>query len=964
MTRFSQPAGRPLRPVHYPFVLLALFLLAPVTRLAAQSEGWDLLRADDHIAARAWFEERIAADSSDVSALKGLIILSDMQGDGLRLREYTTRYIRETWDDAAYRVLKGNVALSDTAIVESPMGSQVKITSRIDLAGEHFYHRQPEKANQAYRELIPENRWSFLGPFENTGGSGYITVYPVETERFDAKASYPNAIGVPLRWIRPAQVSPSGEVEADHYVAGGDGMVVYSNTFVSVPEDRTVQLRLARSSPITIWVDDHRVFSSPERIGLEYDGEIITLQLKKGTHRILVKTSPYFDGRDSYSTLVTSVPRSPDISSFSAAAGRWQQGYFCLRFTDAEGNAYRDITLDYDGKYQPTTYTPVAKTRTLQTVWEERVKQDPTDLFSRYLLRRAYIISGETEKGEEAFVKMFREDSSVVHRWMLAGLYADNGKLERMYEVLKVADNPKTPIFGLLYEKLDEIDPQVREKEYWDLFTRINAVAPSNYGVIRSGIDFYDVKDRKKEKDAFIDQAIASFPEYEEYLETYRSDYKYRSDVDERSPGEIADSLLGVVAEKVDLDAYDELIAYFTDKDDVQKVIELHDQRIAAYPSYIYYLRQKAEYLREEKMYEEGIESLKKALTIIPYSASTYELIGDMYLHMERKEDALEWYRRGLEVDIDGYAHLTGYNENSLIEKIENLSEPVDVEGLFTGGITFEEGLELDGWQEEYGDEESVIPFFDQRQVIDRLGRVRTFSRMMIRILTEAGADWWTEYDFSSLGNVNLVRVRKATGGEVVPDRQGSMVVFKNLEPGDVIQIEGQKEETVYDDLFDGDYFDIVFLSWGAPIHRARVEVLAPESKPIHYIHHRLEDNLTRSRAGEYQSWVWNYSDLDRIPDEEATLDQWDGLRTLFISTMPDWTRVVDWYQRRTYRRTEPSYDVRMAADSVVTPGMTDEQKIQAVYNYVTRLMTGVRLHDFNCGFKCYRRSVLDELQV
>jgi glycosyltransferase involved in cell wall biosynthesis len=34
------------------------------------------------------------------------------------------------------------------------------------------------------------------------------------------------------------------------------------------------------------------------------------------------------------------------------------------------------------------------------------------------------------------------------------------------------------------------------------------------------------------------------------------------------------------------------------------------------------------------------------------------------------------------------------------------------------------------------------------------------------------------------------------------------------------------------------------------------------------------------------------------------------------------------------------------------------------VYNFVTRFMTGVRLHDFNCGFKCYRRSVLDELQV
>lgn len=935
MTRRAH-GGRLARLSLLRFLLLLLFLSsAPLLR--GQSEGWDRLRNDDHRAARAWFENRLAEDRNDLSALQGMIILSDMHGDGLHLREYITAYVRNTWDDFAYRVLQHSVALSDTAIVDSPMGNEVKITSRIDLAGEHFYHRQPEKAIEAYRALIPENRWSFIGPFENVGGSGHVVSYPVETERFDRKASYPNPLGVPLRWIRPAHVARSGEVEVDHYVSSGDEDVVYANTFVSVPEDRSVQLRLARSSPITIWVDDHAVFSSPERIGLEYDGEIITLPLTKGTHRILVKTAPYFDGRDSYGILRTSVPRSPDVSSYSAAAGRWQQGFFCLRFTDDEGNAYQDMTLAYDGSYRPTTYSPVVEQRTLQTVWEERHEEDPDDLFTRYLLMRAWMISGDTERGEERFATILRRDSSVVHRWMLAHLYADNGKLERMYEVLKAADRPETPIFGLLQEKLEEIDPQVREKEYWALYSRIREIAPSSYGVIRSGIDFYDVKNRKKEKDAFIDQAIAAYPEYEEYLETSRSDYAYRSEVDERSPGEIADSLLGVIAEKVDLTAYDELIDYYTDREDVEKVLDLHDQRIEAYPSYTYYLRQKAEYLREEKRYDEGIDALKRALTIVPYSSSIYELIGDMYLHMEREEEALEWYRKGLEVDLDGYAHRTGYRENSLIEKIENLSGAVDVESLFTGEITFEQGMVLDGWEQTYGDEESVIPFFDRRQIVDELGRVRTFSRMAVRILTEAGADWWTEYNFSALGNLNLVRVRKASGGEVVPDRRGSMVVFKNLEPGDLIQIEGQEEGTVYDDLFDGDFFDIAFLSFGAPIHRARVEVLSPPKRPVYHLHHQLADNGTTSRAGEYRSVVWEYTDLDRIPEEEATLDQWDGLRTIFFSTMADWSRVVDWYRQLTYRRTDPTWEVRMIADSVVTPGMSDEQKIAAVYNYVTR---------------------------
>lgn len=34
------------------------------------------------------------------------------------------------------------------------------------------------------------------------------------------------------------------------------------------------------------------------------------------------------------------------------------------------------------------------------------------------------------------------------------------------------------------------------------------------------------------------------------------------------------------------------------------------------------------------------------------------------------------------------------------------------------------------------------------------------------------------------------------------------------------------------------------------------------------------------------------------------------------------------------------------------------------IYNRVTSFLTGVRLHDINCGFKCYKREVLDEVMV
>jgi glycosyltransferase involved in cell wall biosynthesis len=34
------------------------------------------------------------------------------------------------------------------------------------------------------------------------------------------------------------------------------------------------------------------------------------------------------------------------------------------------------------------------------------------------------------------------------------------------------------------------------------------------------------------------------------------------------------------------------------------------------------------------------------------------------------------------------------------------------------------------------------------------------------------------------------------------------------------------------------------------------------------------------------------------------------------------------------------------------------------IYNHATSFLTGVRLHDINCGLKCYRREVLDEVMI
>lgn len=905
-------------------LFVSLFLLS--IPLAAQ-DGWDLLARDDHRGARKVFEERLEADSLDRDALKGMLILSEIQGDRLVYENVLTRLIANYWEEPVYRVFEDDYEGSDTLVDASPMSEGAKVGARMSLAAEHFRFRNPEKANQLSRSLVPQNHWSLIGPFKNMAGSGYLMHYPAEKEAFKADASYRDETGVLLKWVRSPYTRYSGIVDFSDHLISGEDAAWYANTFLELPDDRLVQLRLARSAPVTVWVDDALVFTSRERIGFYFDAEIIELPLKKGTHRVLVKLTPY-DG----------VPESYELLEMNSSGwnNRFDQERFCLRFTDSTGISIPGMSLQYDGKYKAAQHKAVLRKESFLDHFRTRVEANPDDLFSCYALCRAFMATGRSEEGEEYFVRLVRSGkNSVMHRWLLARLYAMNGKIEKVYATLENIDEEGTPVFGLLYEKFGQIDIDTDEENYLESLGFLREIASSSYEVIDGYLEYYSRKDMTKENDAFIDEMIAAWPVYKENLERRRTDYKSRSEIDERTPGEITDSLMTLLKTEADIDAYEQVISYYIDKEEVEKVVELYDEVIEAYPSWNRFRYEKADYLVEEKRYDEAIETLNDVLKIFPYNVSAYEDIGDAYRDKEDVENALKAYRAALQVAFGDAGVQRGWTENSVVEKIDNLSKAGNPRRLFQA-ISFEDALASDSWKEKFADEESAILLYTKEQMLDTTGRIRTWQKVMIAILTEAGADWWTEYDFSFLGRINTVKVLKATGGEVVPDRRGGYVVFKDLKPGDIIQLEGQIIESP-DALFDNEYFDVSSLSFGAPIHRARVEVLAPSGKYIGYRYHNLEDKVAKSKREGFDAYLWDYADLVKEPYEDAMLDGQDGDRIIFVSTLPDWSRVADWYLRETYRRSEAPYDVREAIDSIIANGMTEAQKVEAVYNYVTR---------------------------
>ena len=242
-------------------------------------------------------------------------------------------------------------------------------------------------------------------------------------------------------------------------------------------------------------------------------------------------------------------------------------------------------------------------------------------------------------------------------------------------------------------------------------------------------------------------------------------------------------------------------------------------------------------------------------------------------------------------------------------------------------------------WQEKYKDDESVVLGYTSNIFYEEDGATSYYGKILIQILTDAGATSWTEYNFNFLGDLDVLKVIKKDGAEIIPDFSGGFVVFKNLEPGDMIMVEGSSSWRHFSDL--GYRLDMIqTMMFHAPIHYANVQVALPEGMPINYSLHKLNDPLTKSTKDGYDYYQWEYDGIPQVVWEDAVLDEADVYANIMINTSPDWSEVVNWFMAKTYRKTEPNYEIKNILDTLIQAEMSDQEKMIAIYNYITKNIT------------------------
>ena len=195
-----------------------------------------------------------------------------------------------------------------------------KLTSQSEnllaLAEFCLEHGLTEKAATYINKVgfIAESAWLMLGPFDNTDGVGYNTVYiPEDATQVDTTAKYDGADGQ-IRWKKLDDATFDGFVDFGKDV---NWRVAYAWVTITSPDERKARLLFDSDDQGKVWLNEKKMYAHRRRNrGAVVDRRTIPITLRSGENSILVKVCN-------------------ETSSWG----------FYLRITDTDGKPFDDLKI-------------------------------------------------------------------------------------------------------------------------------------------------------------------------------------------------------------------------------------------------------------------------------------------------------------------------------------------------------------------------------------------------------------------------------------------------------------------------------------------------------------------------------------------------------------------------------------------------------------------------------------------
>jgi tetratricopeptide (TPR) repeat protein len=934
-------------------LLCCLFLLTPFGVQA--QDGWEKIGSNDLKGAREAFDAQLKTNPNDRNALVGIMFLSELQQNAFDYVPAARKLVAAQPEDRYFylfidMLLEEEGKLADKASYR-PIIRGLKAYNEIDTL------TKQRKFDQAKATMAPMgglHKWSVIGPFDNLEGSAHIRPHAIEQDPFSPDKVYTDRTGADYKWLDYRWVGFRLRTSfTDRLPALDGGSVYYANTFVDVPNSGKLQLRMGRSSAIKVWVDDDLVFEDPDGSNYFYENDIIELDAAAGTHRVLIKstTLPVPRGRENFLAFKDSdfyLSTGGYSSAGSSLYGNWSgnglygDAGFLMNFTDASGKPIEQAKTAPRGQYTPKKYSPKVQSHIFLKEFQNQVAQNPNSLPDLYLLCKAWLCEGTPIKGEEFFVKLYRQHpDQLFYKYLCAKMYAANGKEEKAYSVLGYKGGEKSPLFALEWARFKELDKNIGEARFELALKALKELSPSNLMVVEMWQNFWDQKKDDVSPKEYLERLSKMYPGqksiFEDILKDEDDEEEEKSAKSEHD-GEIksakdAKNALKRLKANFQRGLCFDLMDYYEEEKQTDNVLKMYDELINTDPR-PYDYQQKAVFLEDKKRYDEALVAIDSLLGYEPFSSSGLTLKAQIYLAKGDTTQGVKLLRTAMRYP-DASASYFGYGGGSARDELAKINEKRGLRSK-VDAPTIKEMVDDPTWRNKYPDFMAVLPYYMEQVHLDNDNNVSITQRIILYIQTADGAREFTQLNTKEFGYNAEVTLIKKNGTQVVPKSGYGTSVFEGLEAGDIITIESYREDVLREEW--GPYLGArITMGKYFPTHRQIFELVIPSDQKLQYKPIGFKHEPVITNANGETHFRWDMREVPPTKEEQGELNNYDATPNLLVSTMPDWSPIVDWYLQKTYRKTDITYEVKETLDSIIKPGMTDLEKVVAVYNNITK---------------------------
>ena len=785
--------------------------------------------------------------------------------------------------------------------------------------------------------------WEVVGPLPNESMQGFDEALAVERGE---PGPYTGRQG-DVDWRSLRQSHYLCAFHLDQRVRPATSSVAYLSTTVEVDEEMAATLVVGSRSAYQVWVNGEPLGQRRSDLGFGVDAEGWAVPLEAGANEVLVKLGSTPQGGLSWmARLVREDGTAMELNEEGGWSGEEVEAVEPLG--EPPAGIYALIQEAREAA-SPSTRLAAAE------LWKARYRRDASTPWR--------------DMAESLLHEMEALDGAELVR--LAGLFEEHWQRQAILDhaVEHYGDEPWVALARARErgETLSVLERRQKERE-------LEAMVEDEPALLMARLELADLRARDIGPEAGFDVVRG-------YTDGARKERPYwvRRAADWHGSSGAQQEAVELRAAAADLHRLSgvfgwQLIREAMAGDDAQEALNRVDDYASRHRASLRWPRQQALLLRSLDRIDEAVDVVQAMIQEAPGDATLHQRLGELRALMGDREGAMEAVQQAIALRPQSTQYLE-YLE-FLQPESGRFYEPWQIVDLRALADEVEPGTQ------------SYDILVNQRiQQVASNGLSRRYAQRAHRVLRDEGVNGARRFRVSyQPGDERVevigVRVLKADGSiaedfdswtteqtrqsqRMYNDRAHMNMRANHVDVGDIVEYQYVVHQ-VANENFRGDYFgDVHYIQQARPVGLARYAVHYPEGWELFFRdpeheHRKWEGSLPDgSSVQEGQVTAFEMRDLPRVHTEDDQPGSADVYDYIVASNKATYDEVGRWWWELIEEQLVVDDAIRAAVQEATQGLESDEQKLEAIYEYVVRntryLHLGLGIH----GWKPYRTSAV-----